>query len=85
MTNAPERIYHVSQSQFSVARHHGGCTAFGATYHYDEAKDELVRWDIWQVELIKDKQSRLASLIEHLYENSLFDSENKNESDDKSR
>lgn len=58
MTTAPERIYHVSQSQFSVARHYGGCTAFGATYHYDEAKDELVRFDVWQSELAKNKQAQ---------------------------
>lgn len=58
MTKAPERIYHVSHGQFSVARHYGGCKAFGTTYHYDAIKDELVRWDIWQVELAIKKQAQ---------------------------
>ncbi len=52
---APERIYHVSHGQFSVARHFGGCKAFGATYHYDTENDALVRRDVWDKELKKDK------------------------------
>lgn len=53
---APERIYGVSQSQFSIARYYGGCKAFGATYHYDADTDSLVRVDIWNAQIKKDKE-----------------------------
>lgn len=45
---APERIYGVSFSQFSVARYYGGCKYSGETYHYDASTDSLVRMDIWR-------------------------------------
>ncbi len=45
---APERIYGVSQSQFSIARYYGGCKAYSETYHYDANTDSLVRMDIWR-------------------------------------
>jgi hypothetical protein len=54
--NAPTRITHVTASQFSVARHYGGCTFNGASYHYDEKTDELIRLDVWQAELKADKE-----------------------------
>lgn len=50
---APERIYGVSQSQFSIARYYGGCKAYGETYHYDANTDSLVRMDIWQQQIKK--------------------------------
>lgn len=36
---APEEIHHVTQSIFSIARHFGGCKAFGASYTYDQSQD----------------------------------------------
>lgn len=48
--NCPERIYSVSQSQFSVARFYGGCKFNGASYHYDAASDTLTRLDIWKAQ-----------------------------------
>ncbi|MGH8760730.1 MAG: hypothetical protein ACREVZ_13635 [Burkholderiales bacterium] len=46
--NAPEEIHNASHSQFSVARHYGGCKFAGAHYHYDAATDRLIRTDVWQ-------------------------------------
>jgi hypothetical protein len=43
---APERIYRVTETQFSVARFYGGCKFGGHSYIYDPAKDELIRDDI---------------------------------------
>ena len=45
--SAPEEIFHVSHTQFSVARHYGGCKYQGVSYHYDEERDALVRMDVW--------------------------------------
>jgi hypothetical protein len=53
---APERISHVSHGQFSVARHFGGCKFQGEYYHYDAENDSLVRRDVWDKELKKDKE-----------------------------
>lgn len=50
---APERIYGVSQSQFSIARYYGGCKAYSETYHYDANTDSLVRMDIWRQQIKK--------------------------------
>lgn len=49
--SAPEEIHHVSQSQFSVARHYGGCKFQGVSYHYDVERDTLVRLDVWQTRI----------------------------------
>ena len=67
---APERIYHVSASQFSVARHFGGCKFQGASYHYDAENDSLVRRDVWDKELKadKDKARRLAKAEKEKWE-----------------
>lgn len=54
--NRPEVIYHVSQTQLSVARHFGGCTFNGAEYHYDPETDTLTRMDIWRAKLAGDKE-----------------------------
>ena len=56
MTSRPGVIYHVSQSQLSVARHFGGCKYNGADYHYDAATDTLTRLDIWRAKLASDKE-----------------------------
>lgn len=63
--NAPEIIYRVSESQFSVSRYYGGCKAFGHNYHYDANSDSLVRLDIWQDQIRKaDKLVSKYSLKE---------------------
>lgn len=54
--NRPEVIYHVSQTQLSVARHFGGCKFNGADYHYDAETDTLTRMDIWRAKLASDKE-----------------------------
>ena len=43
---APAIIRGVSSSQFSVARHFGGCRAFGKHYIYVPSTDELIRDDV---------------------------------------
>ena len=53
---APERVYHVSKTQLSTARHFGGCKINGAAYVYDAEKDELVRSDIVKKDLQLKKQ-----------------------------
>lgn len=55
--NRPERIYHASQTQLSVARLFGGCKFNGADYHYDAENDELVRMDIWKAHIASDKKA----------------------------
>lgn len=45
-TNSPAIIRGVSQSQFSVARHYGGCRAHGTDYVYVPPSDELIRADV---------------------------------------
>jgi len=57
-TKPPERIIGVSQSQFSVARHYGGCTYNGHHYHYDADTDTLIRQDVWQAQLKGDKEAK---------------------------
>ena len=44
---APEEIHNVSHSQLSVARHFGGCRYAGQHYHYDAARDVLIRADAY--------------------------------------
>lgn len=55
--NRPERIYNVSQTQLSVARHYGGCKFNGADYHYDAESDTLTRMDIWKARCASSKES----------------------------
>jgi hypothetical protein len=52
----PERIYNVSQTQFSVARFYGGCKFNGADYHYDAASDTLTRMDVWKARIASSKE-----------------------------
>ena len=67
---APERIYHVSHGQFSVARHFGGCKFQGKHYYYDAENDALVRHDVWKKELKedKDKAKRIAKAEKEKWE-----------------
>lgn len=44
--STPFLIQGVSQSQFSVARHYGGCTFNGKHYSYVPPTDELIRDDV---------------------------------------
>ncbi len=44
--DAPFLITGVSQSQFSIARHYGGCTFQGYSYTYLPDSDELIRKDV---------------------------------------
>jgi len=44
--STPERFYHVSQGQLSIARHYGGCTFNGHEYVYDPTSDTLIRADV---------------------------------------
>lgn len=67
--NRPEEIHNVSQSQFSVARHYGGCTFSGAHYTYDAerdvlVRDVLVRDDILKARRAKNKSQALAEAKE---------------------
>lgn len=55
--NRPERIYNVSQTQLSIARHYGGITFNGEGYHYDCDTDTLIRMDIWKAEHAADKKA----------------------------
>jgi hypothetical protein len=48
--SAPEKIYHVSQTQLSIARHYGGCTFNGHSYTYNPADDSLTRDDVLKTE-----------------------------------
>lgn len=41
-----DKIHHVSQTQFSIARHYGGITFNGAHYVYDPVEDSLTRADL---------------------------------------
>ena len=43
---APAVIRGASKSQFSVARHFGGCKAYGKSYTYCPVTDELIRGDV---------------------------------------
>lgn len=54
--NKPERIYNVSQTQFSIARLFGGCKFNGADYHYDAESDTLTRMDVWKALCASSKE-----------------------------
>lgn len=57
---APDEIHHVSQSQFSVARHFGGCSYMGQSYIYDAGQDRLIRLDVYLARLKQDKAEAKA-------------------------
>lgn len=39
----PEKIYHVSQTQLSIARYYGGCVLNGDYYLYNPEDDTLTK------------------------------------------
>ena len=57
---APEEIHSVSQSQFSVARHFGGCSYMGQSYIYDAGQDRLIRRDVYLARLKQGKAEAKA-------------------------
>lgn len=42
----PDKIHHVSQTQFSIARFYGGITFNGVHYVYNPVEDSLTRADL---------------------------------------
>ena len=50
MNESPERLYGISNSHLSIARHYGGCTFNGKRYVYIAERDELVRDDIYKAD-----------------------------------
>lgn len=42
----PEKIYNVSRSQLSIARHYGGINYNGVEYVYNPVDDSLTRADV---------------------------------------
>lgn len=50
ITGIPERMYHISHTQLSVARHYGGCNFNGKYYVYEPDTDSLVREDVLKAE-----------------------------------
>ena len=48
-TGAPYVISHASQTQFSIARHYGGCKFNGHEYTYVPTTDELIRLDFFKL------------------------------------
>ena len=56
----PDEIHHVSQSQFSVARHFGGCSYMGQPYIYDAGQDRLIRRDVYLARLKQGKAEAKA-------------------------
>ena len=57
-TESPFMITGVSRTQFSVARHYGGVTAYGCEYIYDHLSDTLIRHDV--VRWIGKERKRVA-------------------------
>ena len=57
---APDEIHSVSQSQFSVARHFGGCSYMGQSYIYDAGQDRLIRRDVYLARLKQGKAEAKA-------------------------
>lgn len=53
---APEKIYHVSQTQLSIARYYGGCSFNGHSYTYNPVDDTLTRNDVLKGEIKTKKQ-----------------------------
>lgn len=60
MNDAPERILHIRQTQFSIARFYGGCTFKGHHYVYNPQDDSLTRYDIFQAEAKKRREEKAA-------------------------
>lgn len=61
----PERISNVRSTQFSIARHYGGCKVNGVYYHYDQDSDTLIREDVWKAQLAAKKKAIAAERKRH--------------------
>ena len=48
-SDTPYAIRNVSQTQFSIARHYGGCSYNGQHYTYFPPGDELIRDDVFKL------------------------------------
>ena len=68
----PERIYGVSRTQFSIARHFGGIAFNGKHYTYIASDDMLIRDDVLRREkkamkdLEKQKREQAKQMQEQL-------------------
>jgi len=68
----PDEIHNVSHTQFSIARHYGGCVHNGKEYVYFPDEDKLVRKDLLKKKKIltanyfnmKIQDLKLGDLIE---------------------
>jgi hypothetical protein len=60
----PEKYYHVSHTQMSIARHYGGIRVNGVMYHYNAGEDTLTRDDVWKKirKVKKDEEKRMRML-----------------------
>ena len=57
----PDKIFNVSQTQFSIARHYGGITLNGARYVYNPVEDSLTRADLLKKPKAKPNVSATAA------------------------
>lgn len=57
----PERFYHVSCTQLSVARLFGGCKFNGVHYVYDPTDDTLTREDVFKKEQTAKRQAEMEA------------------------
>ena len=53
--DAPKKLYQISHTQLSIARHYGGCKFNGHNYIYNPKDDTLTREDVWKEEWKKKK------------------------------
>ena len=60
---APPKLYRISQTQLSIARHYGGCIFQGNNYVYNTKDDTLTREDIWKEEHKKKKEVKKAKKL----------------------
>lgn len=60
----PERFYHISTTQLSIARHYGGCRFNGVEYIYDPTTDTLIRGDVLQREQRAKREEEKAKRAE---------------------
>lgn len=72
-TYAPAIIRGVCATQFSIARHYGGCHAYGKSYAYIPPTDELIRDDVVRLlakirkVAVKAKNTEMAKKQQYLF------------------
>lgn len=54
----PKKMYHVSETQLSIARYYGGCIFNGKQYIYNPDDDTLTREDVFKKENKIAKETR---------------------------